>query len=330
MSATRTPWTMFLCLVLAGPTLDLVSTACGPLRCGTVRQRALLEGPFRRVPVQQLSLASPTNGSGAVFDIGKLQCRKFCMRRHKCFKAARRHGPTGVAQEAYAQQTPDQAAFVSRLEALAGLKVEYAWAYIAAEEPEADSGLMELLCMVSYKDYASITWTVNGRPLENFIDHSTLSTVKNDVSVKVSKITINQLGRLPSDNGKFVFECTALVNAQVTKTTIALCSIIEDTCTSNAHEGRCLCKPSQPVSLKSKHLTCCAAAVFTQPNAVCTDRLICDCTLEFVHYLDGKTCDKLHTTAENLIGQPCKVNIECHAAGAACLKDAVVLPVMAK
>ncbi|KAH7966651.1 hypothetical protein HPB49_018271 [Dermacentor silvarum] len=54
-------------------------------------------------------------------------------------------GPTGVAQEAYAQQRPDQAASVSRLETLAGLKVEYAWAYIAAEEPETNSGPMELL-----------------------------------------------------------------------------------------------------------------------------------------------------------------------------------------
>ncbi|KAL1487312.1 hypothetical protein MTO96_008095 [Rhipicephalus appendiculatus] len=138
-----------------------------------------------------------------------------------------------------------------------------------------------------------------------------MSTVKNDVPVKVSKITITQLERLPSDNGKFVFECTALVDAQVTKATIALGSIIEDTCTSNAQceprgascsEGRCLCKPSQP------------------PNAVCTDRLVCDCALGFVRSLDGKTCDKLTTTG-NIIGQPCKSSSECHAAGAACLKD---------
>ncbi|KAH7949939.1 hypothetical protein HPB49_017334 [Dermacentor silvarum] len=61
-----------------------------------------------------------------------------------------------------------------------------------------------------YKDYATITWTINGRLLKNLIDRSTLSTVKNDGPVKVSKIAINQLERLRSDNGKFVFECTAL------------------------------------------------------------------------------------------------------------------------
>lgn len=426
---------MALRLVLAGLTLALVVRAdfaedhfrlgdAGGLRPAAPydadRQRALLEGPFHRAPVSQLSLASPTNGSGAAFDvakapapqnpasvpsapaaagatapngsaiagapsahksfferspvnqvfgleqqpdsdeaskqlleqdIGKLQRRRFRMRRHKGFKAGARKvrklieeevGPAGVAQEAYAQQRPDQAPSASKLEALAGLKVEYARAFIAAEEPEADSGPMELLCTVGYKEYASISWTVNGRPLENFIDRSTLSTVKNDVPVKISKITITQLERLPSDNGKFVFECTALVDAQVTKATIALGSIIEDTCTSNAQceprgascsEGRCLCKPSQPVSLKSKHLTCRAAAglgwpcdyteqcVFAQPNAVCTDRLLCDCALGFVRSLDGKTCDKLSTTAGNVIGQPCKTNAECHAAGAACLKD---------
>lgn len=295
-------------------------------------------------------------------DVGKLQRRKFRMRHRKSLRErkARRlqklvddeMGSAGVAQEAYAQQRPEQqpaapemvaaasGAASARLEALAGLKVEYARAYIAAEEPEADSGPMELLCTVGFKDYASITWTVNGRPLENFIDRSTLTTTKNDVPVKVSKITINQLERLPSDNGKFIFECTALVDAQVTKATIALGSIIEDSCQTNAQceprgascsEGRCLCKPSQPVSLKSKHLTCRAAAglgwpcdyseqcVFAQPNAVCTDRLVCDCALGFVRSLDGKTCDKL--TATNLIGQPCKANADCHAAGAACLKD---------
>ncbi|KAH7985992.1 hypothetical protein HPB49_026168 [Dermacentor silvarum] len=31
-----------------------------------------------------------------------------------------------------------------------------------------------------YKDYATITWTVNGHLLKNLIDRSTLSTVKND------------------------------------------------------------------------------------------------------------------------------------------------------
>ncbi|KAH7985036.1 hypothetical protein HPB49_026638 [Dermacentor silvarum] len=61
-----------------------------------------------------------------------------------------------------------------------------------------------------YKDYATITWTVNGHQLKNLIDRSTLSTVKNDGPVKVSKIAINQLESLPSDNGKFIFECTAL------------------------------------------------------------------------------------------------------------------------
>ncbi|KAH7966412.1 hypothetical protein HPB49_016107 [Dermacentor silvarum] len=128
---------------------------------------------------------------------------------------------------------------------------------------------MELLSTIGYKDNASITWTVNGHPLENFIDRYTLSTVRNNIPVKVSKIAINQLERLPSDNGKFVFECTALVDAQVTKATIALGSIIEDTCTNNAQceprgascsKGCCLCKPSQLMSLKSKHLTCRAAA----------------------------------------------------------------------
>lgn len=419
-------------LVLVGLTLSLAVRAdlhedhfrlgdTGSLRPAPYdadRQRALLEGPFHRAPVQQLSLASPNNGSGAAFDVGKapaqqspvaspnapvaaaapaangsaaaaapahksfferspvnpvfgleqqpdsdegskqlleqdvgkLQRRKFRMRRHKGFKVGARKvrklledemGPAGVAQEGYVQQRSDQAAPASRLEALAGLKVEYARAFIAAEEPEADSGPMELLCTVGYKEYASISWTVNGRPLENFIDRSTMSTVKNDVPVKISKITITQLERLPSDNGKFIFECTALVDAQVTKATIALGSIIEDTCTSNAQceprgascsEGRCLCKPSQPVSLKSKHLTCRAAAglgwpcdyseqcVFAQPNAVCNDRLVCDCALGFTRSLDGKTCDKLTTTGK-VIGQPCKSNTECHAAGAACLKD---------
>ncbi|KAH7960393.1 hypothetical protein HPB49_019166 [Dermacentor silvarum] len=76
------------------------------------------------------------------------------MRCHKCFKAGARKVcklveedmcPAGVAQEAYAQQRPDQAAYASRLEALAGLKVEYARAYIATEEPETESVPMELL-----------------------------------------------------------------------------------------------------------------------------------------------------------------------------------------
>ncbi|KAH7960394.1 hypothetical protein HPB49_019167 [Dermacentor silvarum] len=59
------------------------------------------------------------------------------------------------------------------------------------------------------------------------------------------------------------------IDAQVTKATIALGSIFEDTCTSNAQcesrgascsKGRYLYKQSEPVSLKSKHLTCHAAA----------------------------------------------------------------------
>ncbi|XP_064475905.1 uncharacterized protein LOC135389803 [Ornithodoros turicata] len=229
----------------------------------------------------------------------------------------------------------------NRLESLPGLKVEYARAYIAAEEPEADSGPMELLCTVGFREYASITWTVNGRPLENYIDRSTTTTVKNDIPVKVSKIVIDQLERLPSENGKFIFECTALVDSQVTKATIALGSIIEDTCTSNAQceargalcsEGRCVCKPSQPVTLKSKHLTCRAASnlgwpchyseqcVFAQPNSVCTDRLTCDCSLGFVRSLDGKTCDKL-TAAQNLLGTPCKGDADCHAVGAVCVNS---------
>ncbi|KAH7953024.1 hypothetical protein HPB49_003667 [Dermacentor silvarum] len=61
-----------------------------------------------------------------------------------------------------------------------------------------------------YKYYATITWIVHDRLLENFINRPTLSTVKNDVPVKISKIAINQRERLRSDNGKFVFECTAL------------------------------------------------------------------------------------------------------------------------
>ncbi|KAH7960861.1 hypothetical protein HPB49_024073 [Dermacentor silvarum] len=56
----------------------------------------------------------------------------------------------------------------------------------------------------------SCSATINGHLLKNLIDRSTLSTVKNDVPVKVSKIAINQLERLPSDNGKLVFQCTAL------------------------------------------------------------------------------------------------------------------------
>ncbi|CAN7989437.1 unnamed protein product [Ixodes hexagonus] len=304
-------------------------------------------------------------------DLGKLQRRKFRLRHRKGLKERKarkfqklmeddlpREVPSGLAGPGGAggqsgfggAADPHEAANsvlprspgepVSRFEALAGLKVEYARAFIAAEEPETDSGPMELLCTVGFKEYASITWTVNGRPLENFIDRSTLTTLKNEVPVKVSKITVSQLERLPSENGKFVFECTALVDAQVTKATIALGSIIEDTCTSNAQceargascsEGRCLCKASQPVSLKSKHLTCRAAAnlgwpcdyseqcSFVQPNSLCSDSLVCACSLGFVKSLDGKTCDKL--TAGNLIGSACKVSADCHGVGASCANN---------
>ncbi|KAH7937441.1 hypothetical protein HPB49_012442 [Dermacentor silvarum] len=103
------------------------------------RQRALLEGPFHRAPVQQLSLTCPTND-------------------------------------------PAPCSILASCSALSRL----------------------------YKDYATITWTIHGSLLENFIDRSTLSTVKNDVPVKVSKIAINQLDTLLSDNDKLVFQCTAL------------------------------------------------------------------------------------------------------------------------
>ncbi|CAN7945198.1 unnamed protein product [Ixodes pacificus] len=300
-------------------------------------------------------------------DLGRLQRRKFRLRHRKGLRERKARkfqrlleddspripshlvgpnvpggqrgfeGPAGLGEAANSGMPRSSVEAASRAEVLAGLKVEYARAYIAAEEPDNDSGPMELLCTVGFKEYASITWTVNGRPLENFIDRSSLTTIKNEVPVKVSKITINQLERLPSDNGKFIFECTALVDAQVTKATIALGSIIEDTCTTNGQceargascsEGRCLCKASQPVSLKSKHLTCRAAAnlgwpcdyseqcSFVQPNSVCSDSLVCICSLGFVRSLDGKICDKL--TPGNLIGSACKENADCHGAGASC------------
>ncbi|XP_064475904.1 uncharacterized protein LOC135389802 [Ornithodoros turicata] len=222
---------------------------------------------------------------------------------------------------------------------LAGLKVEYARAYIAAEEPTADAGPIELLCTVGFREYATISWTVNGHALEDFIDRSTTVVVKNEIPVKVSKIVINQLERLPSETGKFIFECTALVDSQVTKATLALGSNIEDTCTSNAQcvarggtcsESRCICNPSQPVVLQSKHLTCRAAAnlgwpcnyheqcIFAQPNAICTDRMVCDCNLGYVRSLDGKTCDKL-VPSSSLLGSACKTTADCHSAGASCV-----------
>ncbi|KAH7959262.1 hypothetical protein HPB49_009690 [Dermacentor silvarum] len=129
-----------------------------------------------------------------------------------------------------------------------------------------------------YKDYARITWTVNGHLLKNLIDRSTLSTVKNDVSVKVSKIAINQLERLPSDNDKFVFECTALS-------------------TRHLHEQRPVRSSRGLVQRPCDYSEQC---VFAQLNGVCTDRLICHCALEFVRPLDGKTCEKLQTTAGNI------------------------------
>ncbi|KAH7970332.1 hypothetical protein HPB49_004042 [Dermacentor silvarum] len=113
---------------------------------------------------------------------------------------------------------------------------------------------------------ATITWTVNGRLLKNLIDRSTLSTVKNDGPVK-------------------------------------------DTCTSNAqseprgascNDGRYLYKPSEPPCDYSE------PCVFAQLNGVCTDHLIGDCALEFVHSLDGKTCNKLQTIAGNVLDSPAR------------------------
>ncbi|KAH7954417.1 hypothetical protein HPB49_018278 [Dermacentor silvarum] len=108
------------------------------------------------------------------------------------------------------------------------------------------------------------------------------------------------------------------IDAQVTKATIALGSIFEDTCTSNAQceprgascsEGRYLYKPSEPVSLKAKHLTCRAAAGLGYH---------CDCALEFVRSLKGKTCDKLQTTAGNVSDSPARPTANARVA---CLKD---------
>ncbi|KAH7965717.1 hypothetical protein HPB49_010034 [Dermacentor silvarum] len=158
------------------------------------RQRALLEGPFHRAPVQQLSLTSPTNDPA----------------------------PCSILESCSA---------LSRL----------------------------------YKDYATITWTVHDRLLENFNNRPTLSTVKNDVPVKVSKIAINQLERLRSDNGKFVFECMALSRCRSPRQPSRLVpfSRTHARATPSASlagprgascsQGRYLYKPSEPVSLKSKH-----------------------------------------------------------------------------
>ncbi|KAH7965584.1 hypothetical protein HPB49_008781 [Dermacentor silvarum] len=135
-----------------------------------------------------------------------------------------------------------------------------------------------------YKDYATITWTVNGRLIENFIDRSTLSTVKDDVSVKVSKIGINQLERLPSDNGKFVTKATLGCIFEDTRTINAQCDPRGASCSA----CRYLYKPSESPCDYSEQ------CVFAQLNGVGTDHPICDCALEFVRSLDGKTCDKLY------------------------------------
>ncbi|KAH7959338.1 hypothetical protein HPB49_010463 [Dermacentor silvarum] len=99
------------------------------------------------------------------------------------------------------------------------------------------------------------------------------------------------------------------IDAQVTKATIALGSIFKDTCTSNAQckprgascsEGRYLYKLSEPLCDYSEQ------CVFAQLNGVYTDHLIGDCALEFVRSLDGKTCDKLQTTAGNVLDSPAR------------------------
>ncbi|KAH7933196.1 hypothetical protein HPB49_010178 [Dermacentor silvarum] len=192
------------------------------------RQRALLEGPFHRAPVQQLSLTSPTNDPA----------------------------PCSILESCSA---------LSRL-------------------------------------YATITWTVNGRLLKNLIDRSTLSTVKNDGPVKVSKIAIKQLERLRSDNGKFVFECTALSTRRSPRRPSRLVpssrtparATPSEPRGASCNDGRYLYKPSEPPCDYSE------PCVFAQLNGVCTDHLIGDCALEFVRSLDGKTCDKLQTTAGNI------------------------------
>ncbi|KAH7942485.1 hypothetical protein HPB49_024591 [Dermacentor silvarum] len=102
------------------------------------------------------------------------------------------------------------------------------------------------------------------------------------------------------------------IDAQVTKATIALGSMFEDTCTSNAQreprgascsEGRYLYKPSEPPCDYSEQ------CVFAQLNGVCTDHLIGDCALEFVRSLDGKTCDKLQTTTGNVLDSPARPTV---------------------
>ncbi|KAH7940928.1 hypothetical protein HPB49_008163 [Dermacentor silvarum] len=107
--------------------------------------------------------------------------------------------------------------------------------------------------------------------------------------------------------------CSILASCRaVTKAAIALGSIFEDTCTSNAQreprgascgEGRYLYKLSEPPC--DYYEQC----VFAQLNGVCTDHLIGDCALEFVHSLDGKTCDKLQTTAGNVSNSPARPTV---------------------
>ncbi|KAH7959580.1 hypothetical protein HPB49_012142 [Dermacentor silvarum] len=190
------------------------------------RQRALLEGPFHRAPVQQLSLTCPTNDPA----------------------------PCSILESCSAGITFEQPCSLQRW-LQPGLRGSTSSdASMRCPQRARSRTLLSRL----YKYYATITWTVHDRLLENFINRPTLNTVKNDVPVKISKIAINQRERLRSDNGKFV-----------TKATIALGSIFEDTCTSNAQreprgascsQGRYLFIPSEPASLKSNHLTCHTAA----------------------------------------------------------------------
>ncbi|KAH7967072.1 hypothetical protein HPB49_022153 [Dermacentor silvarum] len=205
------------------------------------RQRALLEGPFHRAPVQQLSLTCPTNDPA----------------------------PCSILASCSAGITFEQPFSLQRW-LQPGLRGSNSSDASMHSSLRAHS---RTLLSRLYKYYATITWTVHGHLLKNLIDRSTLSTVKNDGPVKV------------------------------TKATIALGSIFEDTCTNNAlreprgascSEGRYLYKLSEPPC------DYCEQCVFAQLNGVCTDHLIGDCALEFVRSLDGKTCDKLQTTAGNV------------------------------
>ncbi|KAH7950140.1 hypothetical protein HPB49_019955 [Dermacentor silvarum] len=148
-----------------------------------------------------------------------------------------------------------------------------------------------------YKYYATIPWTVHDRLLENSINRPTLSTVKNDVPVKVSKIAINQLERLPSDNGKFVFQCTTLSTRRSPRQPSHL--VPSSRTPARATPSASLAGPREPCDYSEQ-------CVFAQLNGVCTDHLIGDCALEFVRSLDGKTCDKLQTTAGNALDSPAR------------------------